>query len=159
MDTIKIIEPYIYENKKMLLLYTFFIILSYPLESIIIPKIFSGFFKTIESGLTNENLYEFIKKIIMLMTVTNIAQTICSKLDTIIIPSFNEFTTNKLFEKILVFYENNYADLELGKILSRINSLPSVIRELTTDLFNWIIPKIFTVIIVNLFIYLSIART
>ena len=85
------------------------------------------------------------------MTFTNIAQTICSKLDTIIIPKFNEYTTNKLFGKILTFYENNYADLELGKILARINSLPSVIRELTTDLFNWIVPKLFTIIIINLY--------
>jgi ABC-type multidrug transport system fused ATPase/permease subunit len=149
MDTIKIIKPFFYENKKILLTYTIFVLLSYPLESVIIPKMFSQFFKSIESGLTDGVLFDFLKKFILLMTFTNIAQTICSKLDTIIIPKFNEYTTNKLFEKILTFYESNYADLELGKILSRINSLPSVIRELTTDLFNWIIPKLFTIIIIN----------
>ena len=150
MDTLKIIKPFFYENKKILLTYTLFVLLSYPLESVIIPKMFSHFFKTIESGLTNEKLYEFLKNFVLLMTFTNIAQTICSRLDTIIIPKFNEYTTNKLFGKILKFYENNYADLELGKILSRINSLPSVIRELTTDLFNWIVPKLFTIVIINL---------
>lgn len=151
MDTLNIIKPFIYENKKILILYTIFVLLSYPLESVVIPNMFSAFFKIIETGLTNVSLYEFLKKVTILVTVTNIAQTICSKLDTIIIPKFNEFTTNKLFEKILKFYENNYADLELGKILSRINSIPSILRELTTDLFNWIIPKIFTIIIINLY--------
>ena len=151
MDTLEIIKPFIYENKKILMLYTIFVLLSYPLESVVIPKMFSEFFKIIESGLSNENVYSFLKKFMILMTITNIAQIICSKLDTIIIPRFNEFTTNKLFEKILKFYENNYADLELGKILSRINSLPSILRELTTDLFNWIIPKLFTIIIINLY--------
>lgn len=151
MDTLKIIKPFIYENKKILLTYTIFVLLSYPLESVIIPKMFSQFFKTIDSGLTDENLFNFLKNFVLLMTFTNIAQTICSKLDTIIIPKFNEYTTNKLFGKILTFYENNYADLELGKILARINSLPSVIRELTTDLFNWIVPKLFTIIIINLY--------
>lgn len=151
MDTLKIIKPFIYENKKLLLTYTIFVLLSYPLESVVIPKMFSQFFKTIDSGLTDENLFNFLKNFVLLMTFTNIAQTICSKLDTIIIPKFNEYTTNKLFGKILTFYENNYADLELGKILARINSLPSVIRELTTDLFNWIVPKLFTIIIINLY--------
>jgi len=151
MDTLKIIKPFIYENKKLLLTYTIFVLLSYPLESVVIPKMFSQFFKTIDSGLTDEKLFDFLKNFVLLMTFTNIAQLICSKLDTIIIPKFNEYTTNKLFEKILTFYENNYADLELGKILTRINSLPSVIRELTTDLFNWIVPKLFTIIIINLY--------
>jgi ABC-type multidrug transport system fused ATPase/permease subunit len=151
MDTLKIIKPFIYENKKILLTYTIFVLLSYPLESVVIPKMFSQFFKTIDSGLTDEKLFDFLKNFVLLMTFTNIAQLICSKLDTIIIPKFNEYTTNKLFEKILTFYENNYADLELGKILTRINSLPSVIRELTTDLFNWIVPKLFTIIIINLY--------
>lgn len=151
MDTLKIIKPFLYENKKILILYTIFILLSYPLESVVIPNMFGAFFKIIESGITNENIYDFLKKITLLVTITNIAQTICSKLDTIIIPKFNEFTTNKLFEKILKFYENNYADLELGKILSRINSIPSILRELTTDLFNWIIPKILTIVIINLY--------
>jgi ATP-binding cassette subfamily B protein len=151
MDTLEIIKPFMYENKKILILYTVFVLLSYPLESVIIPKMFGEFFKIIETGLSNENVYSFLKKFMILMTVTNIAQLICSKLDTVIIPKFNEFTTNKIFEKILKFYENNYADLELGKILSRINSLPSILRELTTDLFNWIIPKLFTIIIINLY--------
>jgi ABC-type multidrug transport system fused ATPase/permease subunit len=151
MDTLKIIEPFFYENKKILIVYTIFVLLSYPLESVIIPKMFSKFFKTIESGLTNERLLDFFKNFILLMTFTNIAQLVCSKLDTIIIPKINQYTTNKLFEKILTFYENNYADLELGKIVSRINSLPSILRELTTDLFNWIIPKLFTIIIINLY--------
>ena len=151
MDTLKIIEPFFYDNKKILIIYTIFVLLTYPLESVIIPKMFSQFFKTIEDGLTNEKLFDFLKNFVLLMTFTNIAQTICSKLDTIIIPKFNEYTTNKLFEKILTFYESNYADLELGKILSRINSLPSILRELTTDLFNWIIPKLFTIIIINIY--------
>jgi ABC-type bacteriocin/lantibiotic exporter with double-glycine peptidase domain len=151
MDTLKIIKPFLYENKKILILYTIFVLLSYPLESVVIPNMFGAFFKIIESGITNENIYDFLKKITLLVTITNIAQTICSKLDTIIIPRFNEFTTNKLFEKILKFYESNYADLELGKILARINSIPSILREMTTDLFNWIIPKILTIIIINLY--------
>jgi hypothetical protein len=59
MDTIKIIKPFFYENKKILLTYTLFVLLSYPMESVIIPKMFSQFFKTIESGLTNENYMNF----------------------------------------------------------------------------------------------------
>jgi ABC-type bacteriocin/lantibiotic exporter with double-glycine peptidase domain len=87
------------------------------------------------------------------MSISSISQIISSKLETIIIPEFNKFVSNLLFKKILYFYENNYADLELGKILVRINSLPSIIRELTTDLFTWLVPKAITLIIINLYFF------
>jgi ABC-type multidrug transport system fused ATPase/permease subunit len=135
-------------------MYTIFILLSYPLESVFIPKIFSSFFSNINNGITDSILYDFFKKFIILTTISNIASTVTTKLDTIIIPRFNEYTTNKIFEKILKYYENNYADLELGKILAKINSLPSVLREITTDLFNWVVPKLLTLILLNCyFIY------
>jgi ABC-type bacteriocin/lantibiotic exporter with double-glycine peptidase domain len=87
------------------------------------------------------------------MSISSLSQIISSKLETIIIPEFNKYVSNILFQKIIYFYENNYADLELGKILARINSLPSIIRELTTDLFTWIIPKVISLIIINSYFF------
>ncbi len=153
METIKIAYPFIRSNKLLLLFYTITLLLAYPLESLVIPQIFSIFFKELNSGITNELIYKFIFYFSIFMGISNIAQTISSRLETIIIPSFNKHISNFLFQKILYFYENNYADLELGKIITRINSLPSVIREVTTDLFTWIIPKIISLIIINIYFF------
>lgn len=153
METIKLAYPFIKSNKYVLLFYLVTVLLSYPLESLIIPKLFSTFFKDLNLGITNEIIFKFIFNFSVLMGISNIAQTVSSKLETSIIPNFNKFISSYLFEKIIYFYENNYADLELGKILTRINSLPSIIRELTTDMFTWIMPKVMTLIIINLYFF------
>jgi ABC-type multidrug transport system fused ATPase/permease subunit len=153
MDTLKIVNPFLKSNKFILIFYTITILLSYPLESIVIPKIFSKFFQQINLNINNNVILEFIKYFIIFMGISSLSQLISSKLETIIIPEFNKYVSNILFQKIIYFYENNYADLELGKILARINSLPSIIRELTTDLFTWIIPKVISLIIINSYFF------
>jgi ABC-type bacteriocin/lantibiotic exporter with double-glycine peptidase domain len=153
MDTLKIVNPFLKSNKFILIFYTITILLSYPLESIVIPKIFSKFFQQINLNINNNVIFEFIKYFIIFMGISSLSQVISSKLETIIIPEFNKYVSNILFQKIIYFYENNYADLELGKILARINSLPSIIRELTTDLFTWIIPKVISLIIINSYFF------
>jgi ATP-binding cassette subfamily B protein/ATP-binding cassette subfamily B multidrug efflux pump len=151
METIKLAYPFISSNKFLLIFYAVMILIAYPLESLIVPHIFSMFFKELNDGITNEIIYKFVFYFSIFMGITNLAQTICSRLETIIIPNFNKYISNLLFQKIVYFYENNYADLELGKIVTRINSLPSIIRELTTDLITWIIPKIATLLIINIY--------
>ena len=153
MGTLKLIKPFIYKYKLYLILYTIAVLLTYPLESVIIPKLFSTFLKTIEKDISNDIFIKFLKKIVIFMIVITISQTITSKLDIFLIPNFNESVTNIFFEKVIRYYENNYTDLELGKILTKINTLPSILRELTTDLFNWVIPKLFTVIIINCYFF------
>ena len=153
MDTLKITIPFFKKNKFILLFYTLNVMLSYPLESIVIPRIFSSFFTKINSNIDNTIIFEFIKYFIMFMTISSMSQQINIYLESYIIPEFTKFINNKLFQKIMYFYENNYADLELGKLVTRINTLPSVIREITTDLFNWVLPKIITIIIINLYFF------
>jgi ATP-binding cassette, subfamily B, bacterial len=158
MGSLKLVKPFMHKYKYYLALYTLCVLLTYPLESIVIPKIFSGFFqsmKDININSSNEIFIGFYTKIMTFMLVITIAQAITSKLDTFLIPEFNESVSTNFFQNILKHYENNYTDLELGKILTRINGLPSVLREVTTDFFNWVIPKILTVLIINYYFYIN----
>lgn len=156
MGSFKLIKPFMNKYKFYLILYTICICLTYPLESIVIPKLFSSFFENIKNmNIDNENkmFMNFFKKLIMFMIIVGSAQAVVSKLDIFLIPELNEIVSNVFFEKILYYYENNYADLELGKLLTRINGLPSVLREITTDLFNWVLPKIITIVIINIYFF------
>jgi len=155
MGSFKLIEPFIKKFKLSLIIYTICILLSYPLESIVIPEIFSSFFELLKntSELQNNVFINFFFKIGLFLLVITIAQTITSKLDVYLIPEFNEIISNTLFEKIIKHYENNYTDLELGKIITRVNGLPSTLREVTTDLFNWVAPKILTIVIINCYFF------
>lgn len=153
MGALKLVKPFIYKYKFYLLLYTIAVLLTYPLESVIVPKLFSTFIKNIEKDVSNTVFINFFKRITIFMIIITIGQQITSRLDIFLIPNFNESVTNNFYEKIMKYYENNYTDLELGKILTKINILPSILRELTTDLFNWVIPKLFTVIIINCYFF------
>jgi ABC-type multidrug transport system fused ATPase/permease subunit len=158
MGSFNLIKPFLHKNKYYLLLYSLCILLSYPLESIMLPNIFSSFFDSLKNttNVSNEFFILFYKKIIGIVVVVMIAHMVTTKLDNYFIPEITESISNTFFEKIIKYYENNYTDLELGKILMRINNLPIILRELSTDFFNWVIPKVFTVIVINLyFLYIN----
>jgi len=158
MGSFKLIEPFIQKYKLSLIIYTICMLLSYPLESIIIPEIFSSFFESLKNTtneLTNNIFINFFFKIGLYIVIILISQSIISLLDIYLIPEFNEMVSNTIFEKIIKHYENNYTDLELGKILTRINGLPSTLREVTNDLFNWVAPKILTIIIINYYFFIN----
>ena len=154
MGTFKLIKPFLYKYKLYLLIYSICVCLTYPLEAIIIPTFFSDFFESLKDNVISDSIFiAFIKKIFIFLIITTIGQMVISKLDIYLIPEFNEMVSNNLFEKILKYYENNYTDLELGKMLTRINGLPTILREVTTDLFNWVLPKILTIIFINIYFY------
>jgi len=152
MNSINIIKPFIKENLNLIIVYLLFTLLSYPLESVIIPKISGSFFSQLNENSDNSIYYSFFLKTIFFTLIVNISSGIMNYLDAEIIPKFNEYIVNTIYKKLLYSYQNSYKDMELGKIISRINTIPSIIRELTTDLFNWILPRIITIVIINIYL-------
>lgn len=151
MNTINLIKPFIKSNKSLLVMYLIFALLSYPLESIVIPGIFGSFFSDIKNGLPDYKIF-FLRAIFFILLI-NLSNGVMSYLDSILIPKFNEFIVNQIYSKLLQSYQTEYKDLELGKIVSRLNTLPSIIRELTTDLFNWLLPRALSIIITNIYLF------
>ena len=152
MYTINLIKPFLESNKSILIIYLIFGLLSYPLESIVIPELFGSFFAEVKSN-SNINYSTFFYKVIFFTLFVNICYSIMGYLDSIIIPKFNEYIVNHIYKKLLLYYQNSYDDLELGKIISRLNTLPGIIRELTTDLFSWLLPRILSIIVINIYLF------
>ena len=152
MYTINLIKPFLESNKSILIIYLIFGLLSYPLESIVIPELFGSFFAEVKSN-SNINYSTFFYKVIFFTLFVNICYSIMGYLDSIIIPKFNEYIVNHIYKKLLLYYQNSYDDLELGKIISRLNTLPNIIRELTTDLFSWLLPRILSIIVINIYLF------
>ena len=152
MYTINLIKPFLESNKSILIIYLIFGLLSHPLESIVIPELFGSFFAEVKSN-SNINYSTFFYKVIFFTLFVNICYSIMGYLDSIIIPKFNEYIVNHIYKKLLLYYQNSYDDLELGKIISRLNTLPNIIRELTTDLFSWLLPRILSIIVINIYLF------
>ena len=92
----------------------------------------------------------------MIITVTLIIIYISNSatyyIDTLLIPDLHGYLINYIFKNLVLQYENNYTDIELGKIISILSSIPSVYKELFTELI-FIFPKILVVLIVNIYFF------
>jgi ABC-type bacteriocin/lantibiotic exporter with double-glycine peptidase domain len=151
MNTLNLIKSFVTSNKQIFIIYIFFSLLSYPLESLVIPNLFGSFFADIKNGSNNYKTFFF--KIIFFTLLINFSYSIMSYIDSIIISDFNEYAVNELYKKILLSYKSEFQELELGKIISRLNTLPGVIRELSTDLFNWLLPRAISIIITVIYFF------
>ena len=122
MGAFKLTEPFIKKYKIILIIYTICVLLSYPLESVVIPEIFSSFFESLKNTneiQNNEIFQNFFTKIGFFMFIIMITQMITSKLDVYLIPEFNEVISNTLFDKLSI---KNLSDIRfLNRLLMSIS--------------------------------------
>jgi ATP-binding cassette subfamily B protein len=156
MYILKLFLEFMKKYKFTLFIYTIFIICSFPLESILVPQIYSNFFKNINM---QTKMVVFIKYFIilaLLLLLVNGSNCITSYMDSYLIPELNEFIINYIFKNLLIKHENNISDIEIGKIITRISNVPTYLREFISDICIWIVPRFFTILLINLyFLYLD----
>jgi ATP-binding cassette subfamily B protein len=153
MTHVSLILSYFKNHKLLIFCYTIFILLTIPLESIVIPQIYSNFFDSIKK---NTSPYTFIKYIALLtvfFSVINIANCVTSYIDSIMIPNLNEYIVNYLYRNILVKYESQFEELELGKLVSRIINIPYNIRNLISETCIILLPRGITIFCINLYFF------
>lgn len=152
----KISSEFLYDHKFTLLIFLIFTALAYPLESIAVPQMYSKFFENLNQKTSPKTVLRFLLLIALLLLVVKISDAIIHYIESKMIPLFNEYILNYIYSNLLIKYQNNYSELELGKLISRINTIPTIMRELSTDITIWVFPKVVAVIIINLyFFYLS----
>jgi ABC-type multidrug transport system fused ATPase/permease subunit len=142
----ELVKPFFIENKHSVIKFMLFTIMSYPLKSLVIPSIFGSFFENVRSG--DADYMGFFLRAVFFTLIINLAVAGIGFINSELIPKFNEYVHNYIYEKMLTSLQNTYTEIEIGKILSRLGVLPSIIREITTDLFTWIIPKFLTIIFI-----------
>ena len=154
MYILKVINNFIKQKKITLLIYIIFTILAYPLESIVIPQIYSKFFSELDTKKVDKSVFiKYFLIIVFFLVIVNLSNYITSYIEAYIIPQLNEYVTNYIFRNLLIKYENNYTDLELGKIITRLNTIPQYLKEVITDICVWIFPRTITVIIINIYFF------
>ena len=137
-------------NKKYIILYILFTILAYPLEAIALPQIYSKIFTDIK------HIYKYLIPVFVILLIVYTSYSIISYIDSLLIPKFNTYLLSYIYQNILYKHKNNYTDIELGKLSSKLSMLPSIIRELAINIFIMNLPKIICIVVINLyFIYIS----
>jgi ABC-type bacteriocin/lantibiotic exporter with double-glycine peptidase domain len=142
-----------------LVLYTLCTLLSFPLESICVPAIYSRFFDTLHTVAAAKKTVDtavFLKFIIVLfvvVAVVNAANVATLFIESSIIPEMCGFFYNFIFINILLKNEKNLGDIEIGKIITRLLTIPDTLRNLLTTFCVWFFPRALTILVINVYFF------
>jgi len=153
MYLFKILSNYLKENKLLLIVYLIFLLLSYPLEAVVIPRIYSKFFNALNISQEKAVFIKYIFFLSIALIIINLSNCITSYIDSYILPSINEYLINYIYKNLLLKYENDYQEVELGKLISRVTIIPQYFKELVTDFCLWLLPKVLTAIVINIYFF------
>ena len=153
MYIFKIFFEFIKKYKITLIIYVLFTLLAFPLESILVPQVYSNFFDSINTKTKVDVFVKYFFIIIALISLVNISNCITSYIESYMIPEMNEYIINYIFKNLLFKYENNFTDIELGKIITRIGNIPAFLKDYITDFCIWIFPRFLTIIIINIYFF------
>jgi ATP-binding cassette subfamily B protein len=153
MYIFKIFFEFIKKYKFTMIVYIFFILCSFPLESILVPQIYSKFFNNINVKTKIDVFLKYFIVLALLLILVNGSNCITSYIESYIIPELNEFIINYIFKNLLIKYENNFTELELGKVITRISTIPSYLKDFIADICIWILPRLLTIIVINIYFF------
>lgn len=149
----KLFLDFISKYPLTIFLYTFFTILTFPLESVLIPQIYSSFFSTIKTNSKPDVFIYFFALIAAVLIVVNISTYITACIEAQMIPEWTGFIMDWIFQNILELYENKMTDIEMGKLIVEISIIPKTVRDLVSEVVNWIFPRAITILIINVYFF------
>jgi len=153
MNILKILFLFACEYKFTIILYILCTTLAFPLESIIVPQIYSHFFEVLNNKTKIDVFIKYFVMIVVLLLIVNIANCSTTYIESFMIPNLNEYIINYIFKNLLKKYENNYGEIELGKIITRINTIPQYLRAIITEFCIWIFPQALAILVINIYFF------
>ena len=140
----KLIMDIIEENKSLFLLFIV-VLLSIPVRDILMPRLIGSLYDSIKSG---KNIEYILGGILAIVVVLQVVSVISDYVDTKLHPSINKIVREKMMAHIFKVKENNYSDVDIGNIISKIVKLPSIMHNHIDNVRLRIIPVIITLIFI-----------
>lgn len=116
---------YLLENK-----ITFFLcgilLLTYPLQKVILPKYYGKVVSDLQSG-SNKKVLESGKMLLIIYIIIQVMHSIYQKIQGTLVPKFSEFSMNKIFSELLKNDNDDFENMKVGEILAKMTKIPSLI--------------------------------
>jgi ABC-type multidrug transport system fused ATPase/permease subunit len=139
------------QNKATLILFVVITLLTFPVESIIIPQFYGNLYSSITENKNAKRLREIGKIIMLIIGVWLVIQGfyyVKNMMISRIIPRYLVFLRKKMFVKILETNETDYKDIKITKNVSRIFDLSNEIKDVLYYLMSSLLPLLMTVFLV-----------
>ena len=161
----KLFLDFFNENKKIMLIHLLILIILFPIEAIIISRLFGNLFDSIKidkQKVSFLDYYENIKKlntsgiifiIIIIWLSISLLYFIKNYMESIILPKYLLYIRNLLFGNLIKRHSYDYKDMKSGEVVSRIILIGNDILDLYQDLIIYIVPTIIGIFIINIYFY------
>lgn len=153
MYILKIFSSFLKKYKFTVIIYTLFTLLSFPLESIVVPQIYSHFFEILNKKTNSKIFIKYFMIIVVFLIIINASNCATTYIESYVLPELNEFIINYIFKNLLKKYENNISEIELGKLIARLSIVPQYLKEFITSICVWIFPRVLTIIVINIYFF------
>jgi ABC-type multidrug transport system fused ATPase/permease subunit len=154
MYILKILFSFLKQKKISVLLYVLFTILSFPLESIVVPQIYSHFFEILTAKSKGTIFLKYFTILAVILIIVNGSNSITTYIESYIIPELCEYVINFIFKNLLIKYQDTYKELELAKIITRLSTIPHYLKDIVTHFCVWIFPRLLAIIIINIYFFI-----
>lgn len=162
----KLILDYFKNNKLILFSYFISILLTYPFEVILLPKLYSKIINEIKNGkisnnLKNINILNSIKKqdfiglvltLFIFLTLFAIVDRVKNYIHSIMYPKYKMWLREQIFSKTLENKSDNFTEMKVGQEIMKLEDIIFTIKELFGYFIINFIPLI--VISISLIAYL-----
>jgi len=152
----ELVSDYLKENKIVVVAFILVTLLTFPLESIVIPELYGRLYTGINNK-TGNKTYTIIGYVIVIIVVVwmfiQIFYYLKNWLLGKILPTYLEYTTKKMFARIIKNYESNYQDIKISKNIARLFELSRDLKDLFYYASSTLLPLILTVCVVNIYFF------
>ena len=161
----KLLFDFIAENVMFVAIYILLLLLIFPLEDIVIPRMFGKLYETIKDKKTYGdpmNIFENMKNlntpgiltwIIAIYIFTLLAENLKFYIDSYISPGYLKYLRSLLFTGTIRKHEEEYEDVKSGEYISKVMEISRNIRDMFQYLISHFLPYVSVGVV--LILYLS----
>ena len=150
-----IIYQFIKENKGIIILYLF-LLLAYPIEQVLVPHLYGKVIDT-SSKSKPSNIFDNTKilmySLIGIWMITQSMYIALDYADSYLVPNIQSYIRENIVMNIIKTFKNNYKDLEINDIITKIVKLPHAIRDISHQLRHYFISTNIIVIAMTIYIF------
>jgi len=155
-----LVKPYFEQHKYVIFGYLLLIIVSIPLEAVVLPHVYGKMFNSIKSSNLGSNIWNFTDNInkenfagtsILLfgVWVLIIGSSVTKHFfESFLVPEYMKYSRDIIYEKTIEAYSSDFRDMKTGEYLSRVLELTRNFK----DLFQYILSRAFPELMICLFI-------
>ena len=152
-------------HKKVFIFYIILLLIMYPIESVLLSNLFGKLFNIINKNRKLPNFTDFYNNLIkqnapgLIFIISGIYIILYfiylfkNYLETIIVPDYDIYLRTLMFNNVLKRYSNNYKDIKIGEILSKMIELKYAIVTLFINSFDQFLTTFSGLIFINIYFF------